>query len=1022
MDFELIKPEDKAYAEECFKDLYQDKIIPAEKKPYVADLRHSFGPYLGIKTREGKTRYILDAASQIATLGFGFNPISFFGPAHHLDSYLEDQYSKEFAELKNSYLQFFKRILNRKNFALNFCHSGAEANELALGDAYLKRKNKKQNKVLAFEGSFHGRMQITLSSTWNKSKRAPFEWPDFLTTFLPYPEEKNGEIKKAAPQGWLEFWDEYAISEITIPPSFEKLCKSDASLAEEIEVLTKVHSELKKQEFFCVMIEPMQCEGGDRYSTSRFHQALVLLCRHNQVRIIYDEVQTGFHLGREFFWHQELGLNQFEGVDLSPDYIVCAKKAQVGLCISRQKIRRRFSEYANSSAIRGYYHAFMLDQHHDDILALEKEAKPHLLSLVSAFNEFVEFPRTQGLAFSFDFKDAKHSNMMVEKRFNYGLLFYPAGDKTLRFRLNLAFKKQDLELLFKSLHALCSEVLLGKSFTQVKTKISAKNLESFYHMQESLIATRFSSEKEDSKQSFKQLQSFFSNNFKLELVKFSKENINKYIGQIAKLQVEVYEPERQTEKEKFIRAVSDKNSHCYGLLDIKQKLVAISFSGPLSLFPEDRGLKKLAQFSDKKSFYMLDTTVANNYQGQGLGIYLKYALTQMTLRSGLKDLWGRNRDRLAKKMLEINLSLGAYEYLHMREDYDDEEKYRSVYIYKLPLQTKNAKFSLKSGRFHHFGKSDLDQTFINKCLPSLVNKVCLSNFISADLVSAIKTCSSFYPKELKHHYLTSGQSECLDKIVKSIWAKDKKSNHLLSFKNHFFGDGSFLGRSIDLLHPPLFPSTKLEAPTEENYEQVLLQLEEKLKMQSYLGIFIEPISSITLKKTPYKFLQELKRLAQQYAVPVVYNETSSSFYRYGDSFYASGDPSITPDAMMNYYGGQAGFIGLNSHYFMETPLMLISTWDGDEFSFLRQEQALTFFEKNKKNNFKLIAEFEQTLRRILKPYKIHSLEINRGAGSFKGVLPFRLQKFFIKRDHYFCFSPNLFEMKLFIEESKKAEQ
>ena len=32
--------------------------------------------------------------------------------------------------------------------------------------------------------NYHGRMQISLSSTWNKAKRAPFEWGDFLTEFV----------------------------------------------------------------------------------------------------------------------------------------------------------------------------------------------------------------------------------------------------------------------------------------------------------------------------------------------------------------------------------------------------------------------------------------------------------------------------------------------------------------------------------------------------------------------------------------------------------------------------------------------------------------------------------------------------------------------------------------------------------------------------------------------------------------------------------------------------------------------
>ena len=43
---------------------------------------------MGIEDFDGSPSYLLDAASQIATLGFGFNSLPFFAPNFHIESYL----------------------------------------------------------------------------------------------------------------------------------------------------------------------------------------------------------------------------------------------------------------------------------------------------------------------------------------------------------------------------------------------------------------------------------------------------------------------------------------------------------------------------------------------------------------------------------------------------------------------------------------------------------------------------------------------------------------------------------------------------------------------------------------------------------------------------------------------------------------------------------------------------------------------------------------------------------------------
>ena len=96
-----------------------------------------------------------------------------------------------------------QRKLGWEHLATTLCHSGAEANEIALGYCHKRRVNPSAKKVLAFEGSFHGRMQISLSSTWNKSKREPFEWSDFLTEFAPFPNTKDSQQSREFNSEWI---------------------------------------------------------------------------------------------------------------------------------------------------------------------------------------------------------------------------------------------------------------------------------------------------------------------------------------------------------------------------------------------------------------------------------------------------------------------------------------------------------------------------------------------------------------------------------------------------------------------------------------------------------------------------------------------------------------------------------------------------------------------------------------------------------------------------------------------------
>jgi threonine aldolase len=64
--------------------------------------------------------------------------------------------------------------------------------------------------------------------------------------------------------------------------------KDDPLLAAEVASLRRVHDELGTGQYVCVIIEPMQSEGGDRYATERFFRALRLLTRRHDTLLVMD--------------------------------------------------------------------------------------------------------------------------------------------------------------------------------------------------------------------------------------------------------------------------------------------------------------------------------------------------------------------------------------------------------------------------------------------------------------------------------------------------------------------------------------------------------------------------------------------------------------------------------------------------------------------------------------------------------------------------------------------------------------
>ena len=904
------------------------------------------------------------------------------------------------------------------------CNSGSVANEVALGLCYQRRKHRQAHKILAFEGSFHGRTLLSLFSTWSPSKRAPFQIPGLETTFCSYPELEGSEIQCRFPEKWRKFWEGAPGSRQKIPSEWLQ----EAMLEKEVKALLQVRDELLSQKVFAIIIEPMQCEGGDRYSSDRFHTALLLMTKSFQVPLVYDEIQTGFHLGRTFFWHRGFRLQTSNESLLYPDYITCAKKAQTGLVISSHPLElsdlEKDQHFQVASAVRGVQHALGLEQSQHRIEKLEEKATKKLAHFVQTYADFIERPRAQGLAFAFDFKDANLVKLFVAQRFHYGLLYYPAGERTLRFRLNTTFSDSDFDFLFERLDALAQKIFLNRDESIPETLPTSpvslgKRVDDIYQWHEMLLRVRWNKLHGQSVSESKllseidqlmQAQGKLGKGEKIVIV--DGKNFSKYDDLIQELQKISYEPARQTGRKSFERTASS----TFGLslvLESKKaqsknrELKAISFSSLPQDHPLISGVRRDPYFSDGESLYALDTTVHPDHRSLGLGRPMKYALAILAMNRGVQRIQGRNRDRVAASMLSINLSLGAYEQCYLKEDYLDFGTYRDVIYYTSPLQWKKTPPHLSDRIDAPLGLMGLDFDHLKEQLPCLNNKICLSNFTSLRFLEHLKAVSEQAPKELQHFYSASGQAECVDKIFKSLWHKKHHKNRLLTFSGHIFGNETFLARALSGESSSLF---KVDIVPEEDLSSVQTLLDQ----HDYMAVWIEPVRQRDLVSVGQDFLRELKTLLKKRKIPLVYNETAAQMFTYSDQHYfASGDPILTPNASFAFLGGQSAVAMLEQDIFIKEPLMMISTWDGDEFSLAQYCRAMKHVVSDPKKFFDVREKFHRALTHMLSQYPVQS-QIKNGRGTFSGPLPLPLQRFFRQRGHSFVVDPSYAEMENFL--------
>lgn len=403
---------------------------------FVMDFDKSHGSYI----HDSNTgREFLDMFSMFASASIGYNHPYLMERAAWLGKMainkptLADVYSKEFA----NFMEVFERVAIPKELQYAFFIEGGTMgveNAMKACFDWKTRKNFEKGMTLEagicihFKQAFHGRSGYTLSLTNTSDPRKyqyfpKFDWPRILNPHLTFPiTEENLE---------------------------ETIKNENLALLNIEEAILSNPNKVA-----CIIIEPIQAEGGDNHFRDEFFVGLRNLCDDNEVLLIFDEVQTGIGLTGKMW--------AFEHFSAKPDIIAFGKKAQVcGVLANKEK----FDEipdnvFRESSRINSTFGGNFIDILRFQLIleVIEKENLVEnarvvgeylvegLQKLSEKYPELISNPRGRGLMCAFDLPTPEQRDLLREVLYADDLIILSCGDRSIRFRPHLNVTKEEIQM------------------------------------------------------------------------------------------------------------------------------------------------------------------------------------------------------------------------------------------------------------------------------------------------------------------------------------------------------------------------------------------------------------------------------------------------------------------------------------------------------------------------------------------------------------------------------------------------
>jgi L-lysine 6-transaminase len=315
-----------------------------------------------------------------------------------------------------------------------FISGGALAIENALKTAFdwKVRKNHEKgyrrevgHQVLHLDQAFHGRSGYTMSLTNTADPRKTmyfpkFDWPRILNPKVHFPldDEEQERVREQ-----------------------EDMAIRQAKRA--------FHE--RRDDIACVILEPIQGEGGDNHFRPEFLHRLRDLAHENDALLIFDEVQSGVGITGEFWAHQALGVE--------PDIIAFGKKTQVcGILAGRRLDEVGGHVFQTPSRINSTWGGNLVDMvrfdrileiiEEDDLVSHAGEAGTHLQHRLHELQDdfsVVENVRGRGLMCAFDLMTVDIRDAVREHTFDEGAIVLGCGHRSIRFRSPLTITKDEID-------------------------------------------------------------------------------------------------------------------------------------------------------------------------------------------------------------------------------------------------------------------------------------------------------------------------------------------------------------------------------------------------------------------------------------------------------------------------------------------------------------------------------------------------------------------------------------------------
>ncbi|HEY4612860.1 MAG TPA: L-lysine 6-transaminase [Bacteroidota bacterium] len=341
-----------------------------------------------------------------------------------------DAYTVEMAE----FVETFARVAQPGYLPYAFfIDGGALAVENAIKTAFdwKVRKNfvkghteERGWQVIHFRKAFHGRSGYTLSLTNTdpvKTNYFPkFKWPRIHNPVVKFPlnDENLEQVKK-----------------------------------EEMLALQQIKQAVinNPDDIAALIIEPIQCEGGDNQFRNEFFTELRTICDENDILLIFDEVQTGIAITGKMWAHEYY---------VKPDLCVFGKKTQICGFMSSTRIDDVLENvFHKSSRINSTFGGNLVDMvRFTKILEIIEEEKlvhnaahvgTHLQNQIQQlereFSGLVSNARGKGLLCAIDLDTAQNRDQLRSKAYEEGLILIGCGDRSIRFRPALNISTQEID-------------------------------------------------------------------------------------------------------------------------------------------------------------------------------------------------------------------------------------------------------------------------------------------------------------------------------------------------------------------------------------------------------------------------------------------------------------------------------------------------------------------------------------------------------------------------------------------------